>query len=319
MTTMLITEDELRSLFRRGNTLHRSPRLLTTILNIVKWVLYLFLLFIVSFIILNAPSFYLKAKYFLGDIKLSDYSHSLSQNHNAGDNLTSPAFEASGEDFAFFYYPDLEVEQNHLAIPKIDLNAPIIWETEPANIIKELDFGVAHYKGTALPDQEGNVFITGHSSNYWWSRSSYNTVFALLDKLNNGDEIVLSYQEKTYQYRVREKLIVNPDNVSVMQQTPGEHILTLMTCYPVGTNRQRLIIKADLLAPIRKVGLNQLEPLKIQIRNKEVGVGAESSSDQPNRLVRDQNYDILDRSTLPILSIEVEEHKNSFIPDLDYR
>jgi LPXTG-site transpeptidase (sortase) family protein len=136
---------------------------------------------------------------------------------------------------------------NRLSIPKIGVDAPIVWNADPANILSDLQKGVAHYVGTALPNmREGNVFITGHSSNFVWDRSPYNHIFANLDKLVAGDLIGLTYEGTRYVYRVKGSVVVRPQEVEVLAQTT-DPTLSLMTCTPVGTNLRRLIVRADLI------------------------------------------------------------------------
>jgi sortase A len=134
-------------------------------------------------------------------------------------------------------------QESRLKIPKIDVDAPIIWNVPEDKIIDTLEDGLAHYEGTALPGQVGNVFITGHSSYYVWAGGSYKEIFALLNKLENGDKIYLSYKGVLFEYEVLGQKVVLPDNISVLDQT-NDHTLSLMTCTPVGTNLRRLIITA---------------------------------------------------------------------------
>lgn len=136
---------------------------------------------------------------------------------------------------------------NHLTIPKIAVNAPVVWNSDPARILEDLRRGVAHYSGTSLPNERnGNVFITGHSTNYVWEKGKYNRVFANLDKLVVGDLIALTTDNKKYIYRVKESLVVRPTEVGVLDQTPTP-ILSLMTCTPIGTNLRRLVVRAELI------------------------------------------------------------------------
>lgn len=136
-----------------------------------------------------------------------------------------------------------ELADNHLFIPEINVEVPIIFNVDYNNILDNLLDGVAHYNGSALPGQDGNVFITGHSSNYWWVNSPYNQIFLHLDKLHNGDKIAITYQGVKHTYQVSEILIVNPTDVWVLNKTP-QPTLTLMTCTPPGTNLKRLIVRA---------------------------------------------------------------------------
>lgn len=133
-----------------------------------------------------------------------------------------------------------------LKIDKISLNAPIIWNVDENDILENLKSGVVHYKGTSLPGEGGNVFLTGHSSNYFWIKSDYNQVFSLLDKLDRSDRISINYQNKIYTYEVIDKKEVKPSQVEVLNSTKTE-VLTLMTCWPLGTSLNRLIIQAQLL------------------------------------------------------------------------
>ncbi len=113
-------------------------------------------------------------------------------------------------------------------------------------IQKALRDGVVHYPFTATPDQYGNVFITGHSSYYPWDKGHYKDIFALLHKLEVGDEYVLYFGEKKYIYRVTDHFEVEPDDISVLNQPVDKKISTLMTCTPVGTTLRRLIVRGEL-------------------------------------------------------------------------
>lgn len=135
-----------------------------------------------------------------------------------------------------------------IVIPKINVDAPIIYlnTTDNATIIETVKDGVGHYYGTAMPGHNGNVFLTGHSSYYWWSGGKYNQVFANLNKLKSGDLIYIYYQSKKFVYQVNNTFVVEPSRVDVLSQT-AEPTITLMTCTPVGTNLRRLIVQGTLI------------------------------------------------------------------------
>lgn len=134
-----------------------------------------------------------------------------------------------------------------LEIPKLGLSAPLLLSVAPDNIITELKNGVAHYQDTAFPGEIGNAVIVGHSSDFAWSTGQYKNVFALLDKLVAGDQIVVSYKKQKLVYTVTGQKTVKPNDVSVLAKSSTPQ-LTLLTCYPVGTTRSRLIISAELTA-----------------------------------------------------------------------
>lgn len=135
-----------------------------------------------------------------------------------------------------------------IVIPKIRANAKVLGGVDPFNsqLYQEaLMHGVAHAKGSALPTENGNVFIFSHSSVDFWQAQRYNSVFYLLSKLTSGDVIYLYYQGKQYEYIVRELLTVQPEDVSYLHSKDSKKMLTLMTCTPAGTSLKRLLVLAD--------------------------------------------------------------------------
>lgn len=139
-----------------------------------------------------------------------------------------------------------DIANNTLIIPKLAKTAPIIWNSAPDEsvMLENLQKGVVHYAGTPLPGEgKGPIFISGHSSYYSWDPGQYKTVFTNLDKLSQGDIIQIKYNDQIFTYQVYETVVVNPDQVDVLNAT-SEPTLDLMTCVPVGTNQQRLIVKA---------------------------------------------------------------------------
>ena len=117
-----------------------------------------------------------------------------------------------------------------------------------AIFMEELKKGVVRYPGTAEPGQVGNAFIFGHSSNYPWVVSEYNDVFALIDTLEKGDEIIVYYNQKKFVYRVTDRATVNPGDTEVLSaRDPRKKEISLMTCWPVGTTLERYIIFGELV------------------------------------------------------------------------
>ena len=135
---------------------------------------------------------------------------------------------------------------NHLLIPKISVNAPVTWRVanDEKEIQNNLQNGLIQIAGTAMPGESGNVFITGHSSNYWWKEGDYNTVFALLPQLVEGDEIIVTYKGEFHHYKVTGSEEMKSSEVSKHLESDKEK-LTIMTCTPVGTNLRRLLVYAD--------------------------------------------------------------------------
>lgn len=138
-----------------------------------------------------------------------------------------------------------------IIINKINVTAPVNFTETRVNqyiFLQDLHDGTVHYPGTALPGQTGNVAIFGHSSGVWWEPGHYKFVFTLLDQLTYGDKIFIEYKGVRYIYQVYNTMVVQPDDMSVLNQT-GSHMLTLITCTPVGTSAKRLIIQAQQISP----------------------------------------------------------------------
>ncbi len=154
--------------------------------------------------------------------------------------------------------PDLNLTiappDDRIIIPRINQNVPVIrvptdlllkrdWQALEKQIQEALRYGVVHFPGTAMPGEGGNVVITGHSSYFPWDPGRFKDVFALLHQVEVGDKVVVYHEQKKYEYIVSAKKVVKPSQVDVLTQN-GEDKLTLITCTPVGTDLNRLVITA---------------------------------------------------------------------------
>lgn len=135
-----------------------------------------------------------------------------------------------------------------ISIPSIHIKAPVVTNqvshTE-ANVQLALRKGVLLYGDTAKPGHPGNSVIFGHSSGRSWAPGDYKFIFTLLDKVKTNDKVVLRYQGQAYLYTVRSRKIVSPYDLSILRQTSNS-TLTLVTCTPVGTSTNRLVVTATL-------------------------------------------------------------------------
>jgi sortase A len=122
-----------------------------------------------------------------------------------------------------------------IVIPTIRVDTVVVEGTGAS----ALRAGAGHYPNTPLPGEEGNVAIAGH-------RTTYGKPFANLDHLAPGDEVVLETPIGRHVYRVtKPPFVVSNTDFTVISQTPG-HTLTLTTCHPKGSARQRLVVKAEM-------------------------------------------------------------------------
>lgn len=147
--------------------------------------------------------------------------------------------------------------ENRVVIPKIGKNVPLLDvkkrtaknEKELENIfMKELEDGIVRYPGSSMPGNDGNTFVFGHSSNFPWAKWDYNDVFAKLDDVKYNDEVYVYYNQKKYTYKIKHKKVIRPGNVKVLKRDKGRSEITLMTCFPVWTTLNRLVVIWELVS-----------------------------------------------------------------------
>jgi len=134
-----------------------------------------------------------------------------------------------------------------LRIPRIDVEVPVVWTTDVENIYEDLKKGISHYPGTVDPGEKGRSIMSGHSSSLAWDWNSFSTAFVLLDQLDAGDKIEVDYMGMTYTYEVAEQIVTDPEDTSNFAPTP-EATLTLLTCSPVGSVKDRRYVNSILVS-----------------------------------------------------------------------
>lgn len=123
-----------------------------------------------------------------------------------------------------------------IEIPKIGVDTIIVEGTSTS----ALKAGAGHYVNTPLPGEAGNVAVAGH-------RTTYGRPFNRVDELRTGDLVVLTTPVGKFTYALsRDPWITAPTDLSVIGQG-AEHELTLTSCHPKGSARQRIIVRAKLV------------------------------------------------------------------------
>lgn len=122
-----------------------------------------------------------------------------------------------------------------LSVPSLELEAVVFEGVSTATLAK----GPGHMPGTPLPGQPGNSVISGH-------RTTYGRPFYDFDLLGAGDRIEVETSIGLHVYEVRESFVVAPTDVWVTDDKPGAW-LTLTTCHPRFSARERLIVTAELV------------------------------------------------------------------------
>ena len=121
-----------------------------------------------------------------------------------------------------------------VSIPRLNLVSPVYSGTSDA----VYDLGVGHWPGTALPGQRGNVVLGGH-------RTVSPRPFLDIQNVLVGDSIILRRGGRTHEYVVTRTLVVKPTAVWILNQSSGR-TLTIFTCHPKGSTRQRYVVMAKL-------------------------------------------------------------------------
>lgn len=145
-------------------------------------------------------------------------------------------------------------KEPRLIIPKINVNVPVVYNTTPdqASQLKAMENGVAYFGipgANSKPGQVGNTVISGHSSNDFLDGGDYKFVFALLERLKEGDVFYLHYEGTRYTYTVTRTQVVKPTDVSALVYETDKPEVTLITCTPLGTALNRLLVTAEQVSP----------------------------------------------------------------------
>ena len=150
-----------------------------------------------------------------------------------------PVFESVQD---ILYSSDSEIEDDfkpdvfgYLEISSISLKQYVVAGTSE----RVLELGPGHYANTALPGTGGNVGIAGH-------RTTYGAPFANLDQVQIGDELILTVDSNKFHYAVDEVAIVEAVGGEYVLYNRGDDRLTLTTCHPRYSAKQRLVVTGIL-------------------------------------------------------------------------
>lgn len=187
---------------------------------------------------------------------ISDYM--LSQRIEAQEkelsNITREEIEANQEAPASFDFNDVQVlnlesilqaSQNtakvqsigEIAIPSVGINLTI------AKGVSDLNMSVG--AGTMRADQQmgkGNYPLASHYSSYGGGK----LLFTPLLKVKHGDKVYLTDLKKVYVYEIYWTDVVQPDRVDLVDDTPNDTIVTLITCND-GSAAERFVARGRLV------------------------------------------------------------------------
>lgn len=146
--------------------------------------------------------------------------------------VPAPVSVALGSGFAVLRIPRLGTDWSRVVVEGVG--------------VPDLKRGPGHYPGTALPGDVGNMVLSGH-------RTTYGAPFSDLDRLRPGDPVVVETRDRWYTYVTTGEQVVAPTAVEVTYPVPGrpgvaptQRLLTMTTCNPRYSARQRLVVSARL-------------------------------------------------------------------------
>lgn len=168
----------------------------------------------------------------LGDVVIPQESEAVEEDVDYGP---APVTKAKpGETFGIMYFPEFGKNGTH---------HPVSYGVQ-SSVIDNL--GIGYYPNTQLPGEKGNFAVAAH-------RQTHGQVFWDIDKLDDGDHIYLQTKQGYYTYTWYETEIVAPSNGDVLLPTPHKwgvepkkSILTMTSCHPPFTTRQRIIAYSEL-------------------------------------------------------------------------
>ncbi len=206
----------------QAESLKKNPPL--TIVGIVFILLALILLAVIYF-----PIIKIELNYQINKNKLQSETRAAANENSDAKKQDAPA----DENFS-------------VIIPKIGINSKVIPDVntnDAAEYQKKLAEGIAHAKGSAYPGEMGDVFLFAHSGANFKEALRFNAVFYLLNKLEIGDEVFVYYKGKKSAYRVLEKKIASPNELTYNNPSENPRLI-LMTCWPPGTTLKRIAVIA---------------------------------------------------------------------------
>lgn len=126
-----------------------------------------------------------------------------------------------------------------------------------------LQKGIGHYPETVMPGEIGNFSMAGH-------RTTYGKPFHQIAELRHGDLVIIETGEAYFVYEVFDDLIVRPTQVDVVapvpsrpKEKPTEALMTMTSCHPMFSSRQRWVTHGRLVDTIPRADGLPLELLEV--------------------------------------------------------
>lgn len=143
---------------------------------------------------------------------------------------------------------------NWIRVPALSLNLPLATARtlETPEVLRALQIGVVRYPNGVALGQPGVVVVAGHSTGEPW-KGRYRFAFLNARKLQPGDAIHVDHAGVRYTYRVSGQRLIRPREMPFLESSATHSQLTLVTCWPLWTTQQRLLVDAELVSTARLV------------------------------------------------------------------
>lgn|SRR5690606_11139900 len=111
-----------------------------------------------------------------------------------------------------------------------------------------LDRGRAgHFPQTAMPGEVGNFALAAH-------RQTYGAAFHQIDRLEEGDRLIVQTGQAWLVYEVTGSEIILPEETDILAPVPGEpgveatdRLITLITCHPLWSTAERYVVHGEFV------------------------------------------------------------------------
>lgn len=149
-------------------------------------------------------------------------------------------------ELAVNYHKMLKLDESgimgYVEIPEIDVSLPIYHGTSEA----VLQAGIGHVDWTSLPvgGKSTHCVLSGHRA------LASAKLLTDLDKLREGDLVILYILNEELTYEVDQIRTVLPEDARDLLTEEGEDYCTLLTCTPYGINTHRLLVRGHRIENI---------------------------------------------------------------------
>lgn len=127
-----------------------------------------------------------------------------------------------------------------LVIPRLEINDSVMDGTSQT----DLKYGPGLYEMSQMPGEgDRNVSIAGHRTGY----GRYYNIFKNIHTLKEGDLLYLYDADSIYTYSYKETKIIEANDWSVIM-LQGYSCLTLTSCHPIGSNKERIVVIGELIS-----------------------------------------------------------------------